>query len=301
MSVTGGGSATIVKVSLYKNNAQDDVNVVNIPLGSMHLATMTSYPTTSSDFYVTLTLDTGFIIKSNTITLTPLAPFTGELDFTEQRLTYSTSNDCTTAGGLWGGDSCDIDYEKSEIDFTVQPVGADVIIRYQPQNLNDPPIVKGFTSTSNTITEEFGIDSEIDYYGSIYVNPEFDYTINPTTNDITISCDPNDILCDPNDNDVPKGTPSVVTFKSFRDPDATKQLGIEPMGNLFGVNMVFIFVIGLAGIFTGRSAPMGVIFIVATLGIMSYLGHISFYQPDATWALLIIAAILGVFIGKRWS
>ena len=49
------------------------------------------------------------------------------------------------------------------------------------------------------------------------------------------------------------------------------------MGNLFGVNMVFIFVIALAGIFTGRSAPMGVIFILVTLGIMAFLGYLDFW------------------------
>ena len=109
------------------------------------------------------------------------------------------------------------------------------------------------------------------------------------------------MLCDPTDIDVPKGTPSEKTFKSFKNPNAVKQLGIEPMGDLFGINMVFIFVIAIAGIFTGRSAPMGVIFIIVTMGIMSYLGYLDFYSPDATWALLIIAAILGIFIGKRWS
>jgi hypothetical protein len=103
---------------------------------------------------------------------------------------------------------------------------------------------------------------------------------------------------------VPPGTPAEKTFKSFKDPDATRQLGIEPMGNLFGVNMVFIFVIALAGIFTGRSAPMGVIFIIVTLGIMAYLGYLDFgsdVMNAATWGLLIISAILGIFLGKRWS
>ena len=76
------------------------------------------------------------------------------------------------------------------------------------------------------------------------------------------------------------------------------------MGNLFGVNMVFIFVIAMAGIFTGRSAPMGVIFIAVTLGIMAYLGYIDFGSTalnTATWALLIISAVLGIFLGKRYA
>jgi hypothetical protein len=76
------------------------------------------------------------------------------------------------------------------------------------------------------------------------------------------------------------------------------------MGDLFGVNMVFIFVIAMAGIFTGRSAPMGVIFIIVTLGVMAYLGYLDFGSTAlnaATWALLIISAVLGIFLGKRYS
>ena len=66
-------------------------------------------------------------------------------------------------------------------------------------------------------------------------------------------------------------------------------------------NPEIIFVVGLAGLFTGRSAPMGVIFIVATIGVMAYLGYIDFANPDATWVLLVLSAIMGVFLGKRYS
>ena len=75
----------------------------------------------------------------------------------------------------------------------------------------------------------------------------------------------------------------------------------KPIGYLFGVPMIFIFVVGLAGLFTGRSAPMGVIFILTTIGIMAYMGYIDFENPDATWVLLLISAVIGVFIGKRYS
>ena len=49
---------------------------------------------------------------------------------------------------------------------------------------------------------------------------------------------------------------------------------------------------------------MGVIFIVVTLGIMAFLGYLDFgsdMMNATTWSLLIIAAILGIFLGKRWS
>jgi len=322
VSTSGASSATIVQQALYRDNVRVDLKSLNIPLtNGATVPSMIDYPTQTSSFVMTLVLDTGYVIQSNAETLTPSAPFTGDISFSEDRTVYSDAAACNAAGGTWAAPTnplsnaafvCDISYSESVLEFTVQPVGADVIISYQPQNLNEPAIVKAFTATSSAITETMDVDPETDYYGSIIVNPQFEYTVNADQT-ITVICDPNDIMCenedtDPNtagiQNDVPKGVPSEKTFKSFKSPESTRQLGIEPMGNLFGVNMVFIFVIALAGIFTGRSAPMGVIFIVVTLGIMSFLGYLDFgndMMNAATWSLLIIAAILGIFLGKRWS
>ena len=172
--------------------------------------------------------------------------------FAEERNVYegaTAATDCANDGGQWTtAAGCTLSYTESTLDFTVQPVGADVIIRYQPQNLNEEPIIKAFTATSTQISEDTAVDAGTDYYGSIYVNPEFDYTVQGDGS-IVVNCDPNDILCDPNDVDVPKGTPSAKTFKSFKSPDAVRQLGIEPMGDLFGVNMIFIFVIARCYVF----------------------------------------------------
>ena len=120
---------------------------------------------------------------------------------------------------------CSLSFTESVLEFTVQPVGADVIISYQPQNLNEPAIVKAFTATSSAITETIDVDPETDYYGSIIVNPTFDYNINADQT-ITVICDPNDIMCDATDTDpntagtqsnVPKGVPAEKTFKSFQE------------------------------------------------------------------------------------
>ena len=291
------------------------------------------YPTQTSIFIMTITLDTGYVIQSQTnppLSLTPLAPFTtGNISLSEDRTEYGTPAECAAAGGVgslaWNADMligdpehnqssrCPLSFTESVLEFTVQPVGAEVIVTYQPQNLNENAIVKAFTATSAAVNETVPVDKEKDYYISIIVNPTFEYTKN-ADGTIALICDPNDIMCDPTDQDgdntngiqsqVPKGVPSEKTLKTFKSPEATAQLGIEPMGNLFGVNMVFIFVIAIAGIFTGRSAPMGVVFIVITMGIMAYLGYLDFGDDamnTATWALLIISAILGIFLGKRWS
>ena len=312
LSVTGSTSSTIVQQALYKNNARVDHQAISVPLtNGASLLTMNDYPTQTSSFFMTITLDTGYVIQSNTISLTPLAPFTtGDISFSEDRIEYSTLTECNNAGGVWAAPSnplsdsfavCDLSYTESVLEFTVQPSGADVIISYQPQNLNEPAIIKSFTATSSQISETTTLDAETDYYGSIIVNPTFDYTTDGAGN-ITVVCDAGNIMCETDA--IPKGTPSEKTFKSFKSPESTRQLGIEPMGDLFGVNMVFIFVIAMAGIFTGRSAPMGVIFIIVTLGVMAYLGYLDFGSTAlnaATWALLIISAVLGIFLGKRYS
>ena len=106
---------------------------------------------------------------------------------------------------------------------------------------------------------------------------------------------------------MPKAYASNAAMKSAASIYAPPSVGIDQLGNLFGLPLVFVFVIGIAAIFTGRSAQMGIIFIAVTLGIMAYLGYISFdFDPEnnsnvITWTLIIIVAILGAFIGKRWS
>ena len=106
---------------------------------------------------------------------------------------------------------------------------------------------------------------------------------------------------------IPLGTESEFVIKSSKDPDAQTQLGIEGMGDLFGMPMVFVFIVGLAAVFTGRSAQMGSVFIIITIGVMSYLGYLSFEFDDfgmsegITWTLLIFTAIIGILVGKRWS
>jgi len=321
ITTSGASSATIVQQALYRDNVRVDLVSLNIPLTSgASLPSMIDYPTQTSSYVMTIVLDTGYVIQSQTnppLSLTPSSPFTGDISFSEDRTEYDVDADCVAAGGQWDINKpvasagtpqadtafkCSESYTESVLEFTVQPVGAEVIISYQPQNINEPAIVKAFTATSSQISETTELDRETDYYGSIIVNPTFEYTKNADQT-ITVICDPNDIMCQPGDQ-VPKGVPSEKTFKSFKAPSSVAQLGIEPMGNLFGVNMVFIFVIAIAGIFTGRSAPMGVVFIVITLGIMAYLGYLDFGSDamnTATWALLIVSAILGIFLGKRWS
>ncbi|MBM3910324.1 MAG: hypothetical protein FJ356_01590, partial [Thaumarchaeota archaeon] len=270
---------SIINIKLYKNNAKIEDKSVNISLssGTASLPDLLAYPTTQSDFYVLIKISNGATVKSNTISLTPDAPFEGDIDMDELRNSSFT---------------------ESTVTLQIQPSNSDVIIKWQPQNTNEPAIYKAYKGVSGTLISKAPVAAEKDYYGSVFVNPTISFNVG-TNSSLIIQCDENIDNC--KENQVPVGTFSAKTFKSFRSPTAQPQLGLEPMGNLFGVNMVFLFVIAMAGIFTGRSATMGVIFIAATLGVMGYLGYIDFFQPDATWALIIICAIIGIFVGKRMS
>lgn len=294
--VVNGGNPlpNIVNIAVYQNNVRIDNDAVSLPLQSQTLPVSHAYPTVTSDFYITITLANGMVVKSNTISLTPTAPFTGELTANEYR---------------------DNTYEQSTLSLSVQPLNADVIVRYQPQGLNDTPILRGYTSSGNQtlVIDLVGQQgdptynpdaSSTDYYGSVYVNPAFNYTIS-SNGTVTTDCDTASPSCDPND--IPNGIRSTMTFKSLKSPDSQPQLGLESMGDLFGMPLVFVFVIALGAVFTGRSAQMGVIFIVATIGIMVYMGYVSFdfgangLSEAVTWGLIVVAMIAGVLVGKRWS
>ena len=283
-TTVGSPLPNIVQVKTYQNNAViDTTNYGNLPLqiGTVTLNTINAYPIATSDFYVVVTMDSGYSIQSNQISLTPSAPFTGNILDDEYRNTT---------------------FEQSTLDLTVQPSGANVIVKYQPQDPSEDPIIYGYENVQQAIQAVTDVDPNTDYYGSVYVNPTFEYSVNATSNQVTTTCTADDItfgLCDPND--IPKGVPAVATFKSFKDPASQSQLGLEPMGDLFGLPMVFLFIIGLAAMFTGKTSPIGVIFIAVTIGIMWHLGYVDFFEPSATWVLIVIIAILGLFLGKRWS
>ena len=79
------------------------------------------------------------------------------------------------------------------------------------------------------------------------------------------------------------------------------------MGDLFGIPMIFLFVIGLGAIFTGRNAQMGILIMAVTIGVMTALGYIDFNNPDTEldenlpiWGIMIVITILGMFVGKRF-
>ena len=221
-------------------------------------------------------------------------------------------------------------YTNSTLSVRAQPADFDYVVRYQHQNPNIEPQFFAFNGIEANNTSTAPVLPNSDYYVSVFVNPtEFDYTIvDPTTGEAEIECNENSpktcpawtSIRTPNGEvtyhlnesygaieNIPSGIESDYTLRSFKSPDSPVQLGLEPMGDLFGMPMVFIFIIALGAVFTGRSAQMGVVFIVATIGLMVYMGYLSFdfgtngLSEAITWGLIVVAMILGVLVGKRWS
>ena len=221
-------------------------------------------------------------------------------------------------------------YTNSTLSVRAQPADFDYVVRYQHQNPNIEPQFFAFNGIEANNTSTAPVLPNSDYYVSVFVNPtEFDYNIvDPTTGEAEIECNENSpktcpawtSIRTPNGEvtyhlnesygaieNIPSGIESDYTLRSFKSPDSPVQLGLEPMGDLFGMPMVFIFIIALGAVFTGRSAQMGVVFIVATIGLMVYMGYLSFdfgtngLSEAITWGLIVVAMILGVLVGKRWS
>ena len=268
-----------------------------IAVGTFWTNTYYSYPTVESSYFAIATLESASVATtqwtSNTVTVTPAAPFSGDLDIEELR-------DDTT------------NWSESDLNLSIQPAGSDVVIKYQPEDGGDP-IITGWQNVQTAVNATAtALDPNQHYYISVYVQPTFDITYGTSNGDpVTITCDAatqsESQFANCITNDIPKGYASNMALKSAKSLYAPPSIGIDYLGNLFGLPLVFVFVIGIAAIFTGRSAQMGIIIIAACLGVMAYLGYISFdfdtenYSNAVTWTLIIIVAILGAFVGKRWS
>jgi len=100
----------------------------------------------------------------------------------------------------------------------------------------------------------------------------------------------------------------ILSFTSFGTGNGTLALTsfTSQLGDFLGVPVPFIFIIFLAAIWTGRSAPTGIIFLAVAIGTMGVLGY---FPTDITgdplitgtfWSLIVILTTLGVLVGKRF-
>ena len=226
------------------------------------------------------------------------------------------------SNNIWGYETRSSNYTSSDWTFVAQPANYDLIIRYQHQNPQEDPTFYGYEDVIADVSDQIPVLSNANYYISAYLNPvAFDYTINAQNEVTEMRCNensPNTPICEGETAEmgsntgaiitpmqVPSGTPSEFVIVSDKDPDATTQqpLGIEGMGDFFGMPMVFLFIIGFASVFTSRTGHMGIVIIGALIGIMFAMGYLSFGDPTAdmvVWGLLIITIIIGVILGKKY-
>jgi len=101
----------------------------------------------------------------------------------------------------------------------------------------------------------------------------------------------------------------ILAFTSFGIGNGTLALTTftNQLGDFMGVPVPYIFIIILAAIWTGRSAPTGIIILAVAIGSMGVLGYFDPVDGDPTsgslaffWGFIVFLTLLGVFIGKRY-
>jgi hypothetical protein len=122
----------------------------------------------------------------------------------------------------------------------------------------------------------------------------------PRFKDVVVACiDQNSPLLNP---DEPSfgGSNALLTFVSFGD---TTGIGAfltftDNYGDFFGAPLPYLFIILLAALFTGRSAPTGIIIIGVALGIMWYMGLLTI--DPIMWGIIVVLVVLGAIGGKKF-
>jgi len=96
------------------------------------------------------------------------------------------------------------------------------------------------------------------------------------------------------------GSTQVVSFTSY-GPNLI-QGGLNLLDTNFsdylGAPAAVLFIILVAGMFTGRTANTGILVILALIGVLGFIGMIII--DEATWGFILIAGVLGLFVGRRF-
>jgi len=96
------------------------------------------------------------------------------------------------------------------------------------------------------------------------------------------------------------GETKLLSFTSFgpnRLGGGIAQLD-DTFEGMIGTPVALIFVLLVAGLFTGRSAPTGILLVLALVGVLGFIGMLTI--DEAIWGFLLLAGVLGIFLGKRF-
>jgi hypothetical protein len=154
-----------------------------------------------------------------------------------------------------------------------------------------------FDLSCNLKSELFADGETFDFFNVGFIQSLFDV---PPTKDVVVACiDPNSPNLNP---DEPSfgGSNALLTFVSFGD---TSGIGAflnftDNYGDFFGAPLPFLFVILAAALFTGRSAPTGIIIVGIAIGIMWYMEILTI--DPILWGVIITLVILGAIGGKKF-
>tara|TARA_Y100000590_G_scaffold466524_1_gene642241 strand:+ start:2921 stop:5899 length:2979 start_codon:yes stop_codon:yes gene_type:complete len=92
----------------------------------------------------------------------------------------------------------------------------------------------------------------------------------------------------------------VLSFVSYGPNLITGGLQLldTHFGDFLGAPAVLFFVILAAGMFTGRSANTGILVVLSIIGVLGFIGMVTI--DEASWGFILIAGVLGLFVGKRF-
>jgi len=78
--------------------------------------------------------------------------------------------------------------------------------------------------------------------------------------------------------------------------------GIAVLNGFFedwtGTPVALFFVLLVAGLFSGRTAPTGILLMLAIVGVMGFVGLLVI--DEVVWAFILLVGVLGLFVGKRF-
>ncbi len=301
-SLTGLTQGTSYTITVYANNSVGDSLVSNtvtlttyVPIsGSITVTPNTQGASTQLTFsasgitgtptptFSTFTLKEGVNVIASGIS----SPYTLTLNDSNSHTYTITSTDNThwNTPTISGSTTVTATYDPNwsngiSYNFTRSGGVTDLTVNRDTQNLWDASC--NYKTTAQVMADQTGIVSN--FTNVWYINDSQNIA---DTETIYVSCSEN-------------GT-TLFSFTSFgpnRLGGGIAQLDAV-FGEWTGTPVALIFVLLVAGLFTGRSAPTGILLVLALIGVLGFIGMLTI--DEAVWGFLLLAGVLGIFLGKRF-
>lgn len=301
-SLTGLSSNTAYTITVYANSSVGDSlvsNTVNLTTyqsvsGSITVTPNTQGASTQLTFsasgvsgtptptFNTFTLKEGITVIASGIT----SPYTLSLNDNSPHTYTVTSTDNThwNTPTIQGSTTVTASYDPNwsngvSYNYTRASGVMDLTVNQNTQSLWDATC--NYKTTAQVMADQSGIISN--HTGVWYINDSQNIADIDT---VYVSCSDD-------------GT-TLFSFTSFgpnRLGGGIAQLD-DVFGDMTGTPVALIFVLLVAGLFTGRSAPTGILLVLALIGVLGFIGMLTI--DEAVWGFLLLAGVLGIFLGKRF-